>query len=130
MWKAISTKYLSQIDQLKAQLIGAQSASARAFAIMSAGTGDVEPTDEKARKDYVASAANFYDAILEKKLMQMIAEVRELEDTIFIDVPRGMNRIQYDFVLKGTSNAFKLLTEWGERMKGEHAANISKETNQ
>lgn len=115
--------------ELKAKLIEAESSTGRAIKVLRAGVGDVEPADEKKRKDYVAAASNFYIDILEPKLMQMIAQVREKQDTIFSEVPAGMVRAEYDWILKGTSNAFKLLMDWGDQMRGEHQANINKESN-
>lgn len=117
----------SEVQRLRAELIGKEALMSRARAVVAANVGDVEPSEEKARREYVASASNFYQEILEPKLLQMIAEIRELEDTIFTAVPTGMSRIEYDYILKGTSNAFKLLMDWGTAMVGEHASNIIKE---
>lgn len=116
---------ISDNQRLRAELLGKTESKKHKVRVLSTGTGDVEPTDEKARAAYVASASNFYSEILEKKIMQMIAQVREELDTSFIaDLPLGLNRHGYDNFLRGTSNAFKLLMDWGEQMKGEHLSNI------
>lgn len=128
--KKENTRLIQERDISKAELLGATNTNQRALRIMESGVGDVAPTDEKQRRDYAAQAANFYDAILEKKLMQMIAQLRETLDTVFQSIPEGMDRVRYDDFLRGTSNAFKLLIEWGESMKGEHQSNITKESNQ
>jgi len=117
-------------DELRSKIILAESRQAKSARVIAADVGDPEPRDEEQRMDYVAQAANFYDAILEQKLLQMIAQVREQEDTIFAEVPPGMTRVEYDYVLKGTSNAFKLLMDWGEIMRGEHQSNIRVDTNE
>lgn len=119
-----------QLLELKAKIIGEEENKKRAMRIISADIGDVEPTDEKARREYVASASNFYKEILEKKLMQLIAQIREEMDTVLVSVPQGMNRADYDNYLRGTSNAFKLLMDHYEMLSGEHLANITKETNE
>lgn len=118
-----------EVSRLKAEMLGQEARLNRVVKVIAANIGDVEPTDQKARKDYVAQATNFYDAILEEKLLQMIAQVREQEDTIFTEIPAGMTRNEYDYVLKGTSNAFKTLMDWGESMKAERTADISNENN-
>lgn len=117
----------SEVNRLKVEIMGLTARTERAIKVIAANIGDVEPTDQKARKDYVAQAANFYESVLESKMLQMIAQVREQEDTIFADVPPGMSRVEYDYVLKGTSNAFRFLMDWGEQMKAEHASNINSE---
>ncbi len=99
----------------RTELLAAKAAGNRAVRIVDAAVGDAEPSDEKQRADYVAAASNFYQDILEKKMLQMIAQTREELDTAFVaDIPKGMIRKDYDNFLRGTSNAFK----------GEHLSNI------
>lgn len=128
------SEYISQLvaenKRLAAELLGKDEIQKRAVRIISSDIGDVEPIDEKARARYVASASNFYSEILEQKLMQMIAQTREEMDTILNSVPYGMTRADYDNYLRGTSNAFKLLMDHYEMLKGEHLSNITKETNE
>lgn len=124
-------KVIADNQRLRAELLGKEESSRRSIRVIAADIGDAEPGDEKSRRDYVASASNFYIDILEKKMMQMIAQTREELDTGFIaNIPLGLDRHGYDNFLRGTSNAFKLLMDWGEGMKGEHLSNITKETNE
>lgn len=119
-------KQLQDENNIKhAQLTSLEKRTGRAMQIMNAGVGDPEPTDSKARASYVAEASNFYEGILEAKLLQMTAQVRELLDTVYQDLPKGMDRTRFDDMLRGTSNAFKLLMDWGNQMKGEHLANTT-----
>ncbi len=110
--------------RLKAELLGKEEALRRSVKVIDANIGDVEPTDTKARAAYVASASNFYTEILEKKMLQMIATVRDELDSVVGSTPYGMTRFDHDNFLRGTTNAFKLLMDWGEQMKGEHLSNI------
>ncbi len=126
-WEKEAKSFARQTDTLKAELMGLDARSKRVVKVIAADIGDVEPQDEKKRKDYVAAASNFYLEVLEPKLLQMTAQVREEEDTIFLNVPPGLSRAEYDYVLKGTSNAFRSLMDWGEQMKAEHAANLNSE---
>lgn len=96
----------------------------RSNEIIAAEVGDIEPDAGDKRKEYVAQASNFYTAILKDKMLQMIAQVREMLDTHVEEVPPGMTRAEHDNFLRGTSNAFKLLMDWGDRMTGEHMENI------
>ena len=121
---------IAENQRLRAELLGKEDALKRAVKVIAADIGDVEPVDQKARAAYVASASNFYSEILEKKLMHMIAQTREQLDAVFSEVPIGMDRAGYDNILRGTSNAFKLLMDYYEQLKGEHLSNITKETNQ
>ena len=119
-----------EIKRLETEVLGKDARLHKNLKIIDATTGDPAPTDEKARFDYTQIAANLYDGILEKKLLHLIAVVREEQDTIMLEVPPGFSRAQYDFVLKGTSNAFKLLMDWGEQMRGEHMENIKQTNNE
>lgn len=125
-----SKNYLiTENQRLNAELLGAKEVQKRVVRVIAADIGDIEPVDEKKRKEFVAAASNFYQEILEKKLMQMIAQIREELDTEFVGaIPLGMNRTSYDNFLRGTSNAFRLLMDWGDQMKGEHLSNITKPT--
>jgi hypothetical protein len=119
-----------EIQRLTAELNGKDEVQKRALRVVAASVGDVEPLDEKARREYVAAASNFYSEILEKKLLQLVAQTREELDTAFIaTIPLGLDRNGYDNFLRGTSNAYKVLMDWGELVKGEHLSNITKETN-
>lgn len=113
-----------EIARLKTELLGKESEQKKNRRVIDTSIGDVEPSDGAARASYVASASNFYTGILEKKLMQMIAQIREEMDTVSNPIPYGMTRAEYDHYLRGTSNAFKLLMDHYERLKGEHLSNI------
>ena len=128
--EAESKKRLKELNLLKAESLGQKEIQKRIRQIIGSDVGDVEPSDEKARKSYVAAASNFYQDILEKKMLQMVAQAREQLDSIWVDIPQGMTRSDYDNFIRGTSNAFKLLIDWGEQMKGENVSNITKETNE
>ncbi len=119
----------TEVNRLRAEGMGKDARLKQRRAVIETGIGDIEPTKPDERKAFVASAANFYTAILEQKLKQMIAQVREDLDSVYGAVPYGMSRLDYDNFLRGTTNAFKLLMDWGEMMKGEHATNVREETN-
>lgn len=121
---------IAENQRLRAELLGKNEIQKRARKVIDTNIGDVEPTDEKKRMEYVAAASNFYSEILEKKLMQMIAQIREELDSFLVTVPLGMNRADYDNYLRGTTNAFKLLMDHYEQLKGEHLANITKGINE
>lgn len=118
-------------DLLQVKVTTLENARKRAVKVIETGVGDPEPNDSKERSEYVGLVSNFYQGILEAKLRHMIAVIREEQDTIFIgSVPEGMTRAEYDLVLKGTSNGFKLLMEWGELLSGEHVRNTTRVTNE
>lgn len=119
---------IQENNRLRVELIGKEEKLKRLVVLIDMSSGDVEPTDEGQRRNYVAKASNFYSEILEKKLMQLIAQTREEMDSILNSVPYGMTRADYDNYLRGTSNAFKLLMDYYEMLKGEHLSNITKET--
>lgn len=93
--------------------------------VVDPGMDDPIPTDSEAREAYAERYASFHDEILEKKLKHMIAVVREQLDGFGWDglaydtLPEGMSRQERDAFFRGTSNAFRLLLEYGERMRGE-----------
>jgi hypothetical protein len=114
----------NEINRLRTELLGKDLLLSRRMAIVNADAGDPEPYGE-GRENYVMHVANFY-TIFKPKLLQMIAEVREELDNITDTVvPPGMSRHQYDNFLRGTSNAFKLLMDWCERLSGEHLRNVT-----
>lgn len=116
---------------LELEINGKDAAAKKRIRVMATGVGDVEPTDVEARAKYTIAASNFYIEILEPKLLQMIATAREELDNVHIlNIPLGMDRKDYDNVLRGTSNAFKLLMDWGELMKGEATANTTNANNE
>jgi len=119
-------KAQNEVLKLKAELLGKTSNEKKTVRVIAAGIGDPEPTDSKSRADYVAQVSNFSE-ILEPKLLQMIAVVREEMDGLHPKAggyPAGMSRFDYDNYLRGTTNAFKLLLDWGDLLKGEHLNNI------
>lgn len=119
-------KVRNELTALKAERYRDKNLRKRTLEIISANVGDPTPTDDKARERYVAQVSVFFDDYLEKKLFQMIAQVRECEDQVFQEVPQGMDRTRYDDLLRGTSNAYRNLLDWGTEMKNEHTANITK----
>lgn len=121
-------------DVLSAERMGDDYSRRKALRLMDVSIADPIPTDVDQRKAYVREVAQFFSVYGEKKLMQMISFVREeLDWSGLIDshhskeALNGMSRQQYDWLMRGTSNAFKLLLDWGNIMQGEHAANIEAE---
>jgi hypothetical protein len=96
--------------------------------VVDPGIDDPIPTDEDSRQAYVERYASFHDDFLEKKLKHMIAQVREQLDGFGWDglpydtLPQGMSRIERDAFFRGTSNALRLLLEYGEQMRSERAS--------
>ena len=113
-------------SKMRVELLGKDGRVQKAVALMNAATGDIEPIDTDQRKDFVAQVSNAFDVFLEKKLTQLIAVIREELDRVHdVSLPAGMDRTRYDDFLRGSSNACKLLLDWGELLKGEHRQNIS-----
>lgn len=126
---AISVEKISTLEteilRLKAEGMGKDAQIRKTVRVLDPRSADPEPTDINARKEYVAEVANFFDGIGEKKVLHMIATVREqLDDVWTSGPPPGMTRYDYDNFLRGTSNAFKVLLDWADLMRGEHAQNI------
>lgn len=100
--------------------------------VVDPGMDDPIPSNEEARQAYVDRYASFHDDILEEKLKHMIAVVREQLDGFGWDglpydtLPYGMSRIERDAFFRGTSNAFRLLLEYGEQMRSERASLLNK----
>lgn len=96
--------------------------------VVDPGMDDPIPNNEDARRIYVERYSSFHDDILEDKLKHMIAQVREQLDGFGWDglpydtLPNGMTRQERDAFFRGTSNALRLLLEYGERMRGERAS--------
>lgn len=100
--------------------------------IIEVGVTDPEPLDQEARKTYAAEFSRFFENLLEKKLKHLIAQVREDLDWSGWKtyehpegLAHGMTRAEFDAYLRGTSNAFRLLLEYGEQMRAEHTVNIT-----
>lgn len=93
--------------------------------IIKADHQDPAPTDEGARAAYMANFSRLHVDFLKPKLYHMIADVREELDWSGQPDDRhpnpllGMNRAEYDAYLRGTSNAFRLLLEYGEQCVSE-----------
>jgi len=96
--------------------------------VVDPGMDDPIPDDNDGRRAYVERYASFHDDILEDKLKHMIAQVREQLDGFGWDglpydtLPQGMTRQERDAFFRGTSNALRLLLEYGERMRSERAS--------
>lgn len=115
----------NEILRLKAENLRKDALIRKNVEVLDPRSADPEPQDTTSRRDYVAQVANFFDGIGERKVLHMIAEVRERLDDVWISVPpTGMSRYDYDNFLRGTSNAFKILLDWADIMRGEHAQNI------
>ncbi len=88
---------------------------------------DPAPTDEGARSSYMSNFSKFYVDLLKPKIFHLIAQVREELD--WNGLPNeekryglvGMSRVEFDAFLRGTSNAFKLLLEYGDQCVNEDA---------
>jgi len=96
--------------------------------VVDPGMDDPIPGGEIGRRAYVERYASFHDDFLEKKLKHMIAQVREQLDGFGWDglaydtLPHGMSRQERDAFFRGTSNALRLLLEYGEQMRSERAS--------
>lgn len=115
-------KQVAELSVLKEKL-------ARTLPVVDPTTGNPEPMDHDQRVGYVARVAGFHREVLEAKIIHMIAQVREQQDTIHLELPTGYTRAEYDLILRGTSNGLKLLLDWGDIMVGEHLNNSRKEQN-
>lgn len=88
-------------------------------------TKDPAPTEEEARKMYVAKVAQYHKEILGPKILAMIGDVRaQLEkfDSATDNSGRPITSFKsedFDLILKGTVNALWLMYEWGEQMTNE-----------
>lgn len=121
-----------EINRLKIELFSLERARGKIVPIIEVGINDPEPRDQEQRKVYVAEFSRFFETYLEQKLKHLIAYVREDLDwngwpdtTRPAGLPNGMSKAEYDWFLRGTSNAFRLLLEYGEQMKAEHMVNIT-----
>lgn len=115
---------------LRFENIALEKTQRRPIMVVDPATADPVPTDINERKKYVETFCNLYVDFLEKKLIHLIAEVREeLDWSGWNDynhsngLPNGMTRDQYDAYLRGTSNAYRNLMEYGRQMKSENLAN-------
>ena len=126
---ASSKKLESDYIALRAERYRDAEFRRKAMKVIEAGIADPSPTDVEARIKYVAEVALFYDDKLEPKLLQLLAQNRDMLDRIYAEVPEGFTREQYIWILLGTSNAFKLLLDWGDAMRSEHVANLKDSEN-
>ena len=126
----------TEIMRLRLEVDALQKKRRTVIPIIEVGINDPEPTDEKQRQSYVTEFANFFDALLQKKLKHLIAQVREDLDwsgyrnrDYPTGLPEGMTRAEFDAYLRGTSNAFRVLLEYGEQMRAEATVynNINKD---
>lgn len=115
-----------EIQRLKTEMLGKDLLLNKKVSIVSATVGDPEPQGAD-RANYVMEVANFFQGIGNKKLLQLIAMTRESLDDIYQNLPPGIDRTRFDDFLRGTSNAFKILMDWGELLTGEHKQNINPE---
>lgn len=115
-----------KIAVLEGQNLALEARLKRALPLISVGTGDPEPTSEKERAAWVREWAAFFPSFLEPKLMRLISEAREeldwsgMPDASHSGLPSGMSREHYDWMMRGTSNAFRLLIDYGKLMMSEH----------
>lgn len=89
---------------------------------------DPTPVNEDERRVYVTRYSELHTSFLQKKLFHLIGAVREALDTTKMaeDFPLFTSRSEYDSYLRGTSNAFKLLLDYGEQMVNENAEYITR----
>jgi hypothetical protein len=116
----------TEINRLRVELSAAQSLRRKVIPIIDVEMGMPEPRNTTEYYQWVDAWASFHEGYLAAKLRTMIAEVREdLDWAGYRDqlhqagLPEGTTRAEFDAFLRGTSNAFRLLLEYGERMKGE-----------
>lgn len=121
---------LREIELLKLERMGDDYSKRKALRLMDVSIGDPTPDDPLKRAEYVREVGNFYSDFFEKKLLQLISFVREeldwsglVDDQHKLNHLNGITREQYDFLMRGTSNALKLLISWGEEMRNENSAN-------
>lgn len=90
---------------------------------------DPTPEDSKMRAAYVARGTEYFEEVFRAKFMRLIAQIREdLDNPNALAVfPAGTTRSEADWFLRGTSNAFKQLLDWGDEMRAEAAENLRKE---
>lgn len=121
-----------EIGRLRFELEAMRKSRRTVIPIIEVGINDPEPVDQEQRERYVSEFNRFFEELLGRKLKHLIAQVREdldwsgWKDTEHAGgLPEGMTRGEYDAYLRGTSNAFRLLLEYGEQMKAEHTVNIT-----
>jgi len=126
-WKMLHSNLETELKVLKmerTELLNKINAP-KSVQIVKADQQDPAPTDDGARAAYMANFARLHTDYLGPKLLHMIANVREELD--WNGMPNdehryglvGMTRTEYDAYLRGTSNAFKLLLEYGDQCVSE-----------
>jgi len=129
-----------RIREVSGELTVAKATTYRAYdmqrvakEIIDAGIGDPAPTEEKEYERYCARIADVSE-LLKPKLMQMIAMIREeldwsglVDGTHPVEFLNNISRERYDDLLRGTSNAFRLVLDWLEFIQGAHASHINRE---
>lgn len=94
---------------------------------------DSEPTDEKARKDYVSEVDMFFESILGPKLKTVLGEVRADFGRV---IPQheldglGMTREQYDWYLRGMEGMAWKIHDWCMTLQGERRSMLQDNENQ
>jgi hypothetical protein len=116
----------TEILRLHLELDAAHRARRKVIPMLDVEMGQPEPRNGTEYKQWVESWVGFHESYLAPKLRTMIAEVREdLDWAGYRDqlhragLPEGMTRAEFDAYLRGTSNAFRLLLEYGENKKAE-----------
>lgn len=116
----------TEIQRLKLELSAAQKKRRQTVPVLEIGIDMPEPKTEEERMKWAGEWARFYNTYLKQVLLHKIALVREeLDWSGYRDnfhqagLPDGMTRSEYDIYLRGTSNAFRLLNEYGEQMVAE-----------
>lgn len=116
----------TEINRLKLELGALQKKRRQTIPVLEIGIDLPEPKTEEERIKWAGEWARFYKTYLASVLRHKIALVREeldwagYRDSFHqLGLPEGMTRSEYDAYLRGTSNAFKLLMEYGEQMVAE-----------
>ena len=78
--------------------------------------GDVTPTNEAKRKNYVALVASLHKEILEPKMKELISNT-------LVMLSRDDSTREDDLALKGAVTAYKEIIYWGKKMTNEYINN-------
>lgn len=120
-------KQREEISVLNADVYAAQQKVKRALPLVQVNVSDPQPSDEKKFEAHAREWARFHEDFLAPKLNHLIALAREELDWSGMPsaghetgLPEGMERRDYDWLMRGTSNAFKMLLDYGLEMKSAY----------
>lgn len=117
----------SKILQKDAELVALRSKTKRTLPVVDITFSDPAPTNEKEFAEYCREWTLFADNFLDRKCRHLIFLAREELDWSGMpssshpdSLPDGMSREAYDWMMRGTSNALKMLLDYSAEMRSAH----------